>query len=215
MHSIHIVDDDPDIRTLLTQYLDRNGFDVQAYEDAESLLAGDLEADCIVLDIGLPGMDGLEACRQVRMRSAVPIIMLTAASDDVDRILGLELGADDYMGKPFNPRELVARIRATLRRGAMSGPPRLQLEQRRATFGAASVELTGAEHSLLECLLDHAPEVTTREALSHALHGRASLPFDRSVDTGISRLRQKLGTLGVTDSIRSVRGRGYVLVQPK
>lgn len=214
MPTVFIVDDDPDIRSLLSQYLTRNHYSVTAYSDAESVLATDLAADCIVLDVGLPGVDGLEACRQIRSRSSVPIIMLTAASDDVDRILGLELGADDYMGKPFNPRELLARIRAMLRRGGQAAPDKLLLDQRCATWGDNRVELTGAEYSLMECLLQHSPDLASRDQLSHALHGRNSRPFDRSIDTGISRLRQKLGSLGAPDVIRSVRGKGYVLVQP-
>ena len=219
MNHILLVDDDPEIRQLLTTYLSKNSFEVTAYADAESLLASDLSADCLILDIGLPGMDGLAACREVRNRSALPIIMLTAASDDVDRILGLELGADDYMGKPFNPRELLARIRALLRRVAPATPANNGLSllpnQRAVQFKQQVLELTGSEYSALEALLEGSPEVVTRDTLSYALHGRPASPLDRTVDTAVSRLRQKLTGIGAGDSIRNVRGKGYVLVQPE
>ena len=217
MNKLLLVDDDPDIRTLLTQYLTQNGFDVTAFADAESLLAGDLEGHALVLDIGLPGMDGLSCCREVRQRSDIPIIMLTAASDDVDRILGLELGADDYMGKPFNPRELLARLRAALRR--TQAMPKsavvLDIARRAVTLGPESIQLTGAEFEVMQVLLERHPDLANRDQLSHALHGRAALAFDRTVDTAISRLRQKLSSIGARDCIRSVRGKGYVLVQPQ
>ena len=117
MKQLAIIDDDPEILKLLDQYLIKNGFEVKAFSDGESFLASDeSKFSLVVLDLGLPGIDGLEVCRRLRQKSNVPIIMLTAASDDLDRILGLELGSDDYMGKPFNPRELLARIKALLRR---------------------------------------------------------------------------------------------------
>ena len=217
MAKLILVDDDPDIRYLLTQYLSKNGFAVTAFADAEALLASTLDGECLILDIGLPGMDGLAACRLVRQNSQMPIIMLTAASDDVDRILGLELGADDYMGKPFNPRELLARIRALLRRAAPvpSTGLALSVERRTVSFQGQSAELSGAEFAAFETLYREHPKVVSREQLSLALHGRKALAFDRTVDTAVSRLRQRLAQIGVDDCIRSVRGKGYVLVQPE
>lgn len=217
MAHLILVDDDPEIRQLLTDYLSQNGFAVTAYADAESLLAGEISGDCLVLDIGLPGMDGLACCRVVRQRSQIPIIMLTAASDDVDRILGLELGADDYMGKPFNPRELLARIRALLRRSATPIKPGLALsvDRRTVIYGEQQVELSGAEFAAFQTLFDLHPEVASREQLSQSIHGRNPLAFDRTVDTTVSRLRARLQGLGVDDCIRNVRGKGYVLVKPQ
>lgn len=217
MNKLLLVDDDPEIRSLLTQYLSHNGFVVEAFEDAESMLATSLQADALILDVGLPGMDGLACCKAVRSRSAIPIIMLTAASDDVDRILGLELGADDYMGKPFNPRELLARIRAALRRTQPAPATGLSLSEarRQVSFKGQVQELTGAEFNLMKLLFEQHPNLASRDQLSQALHGRQALAFDRTVDTTISRLRQKLAALGAGDCVRSVRGKGYVLVQPQ
>ena len=219
MSHILLVDDDPEIRDLLDQYLSQNAFTVTAFSDAESLLASDLNGDCLILDIGLPGMDGLAACKAVRQRAVIPIIMLTAASDDVDRILGLELGADDYMGKPFNPRELLARIRALLRRSVVHEPKDTQAivlnkAARAVEFQGVSVELTGAEFAACQVLIDSHPEVVDRNRLSQALHGRNAQPFDRTVDTAVSRLRGKLSMVNADGCIRSVRGKGYVWVNP-
>ena len=219
MSHILLVDDDPEIRVLLDQYLSQNAFTVTAFSDAETLLSSDLDGDCLILDISLPGMDGLAACRAVRERAEIPIIMLTAASDDVDRILGLELGADDYMGKPFNPRELLARIRALLRRSVaheFKDTQALVLNKgaRAIEFQGASVELTGAEFVACQVLVDAHPEVVNRNTLSQALHGRNAQPFDRTVDTAVSRLRSKLSKLNAEGCIRSVRGKGYVWINP-
>lgn len=215
-----LIDDDIEIRELLKQYLQMQGFTIDTFVDGESFLhtfAG--KFDLCILDIGLPGIDGLEVCRQLRQLSNLPIIMLTAASDDLDRILGLELGADDYMGKPFNPRELLARIRALLRRVEGGGVAetvtndRLMIDHtsRTASFGSVPLNLTGNEFNLLEVLADHAGEVLSRDAIGQLLHGRKILPYDRSIDTCISRLRGKLSECSHHDSIQSVRGKGYVL----
>lgn len=218
MHSVILVDDDRDIRELLSSYLEKNGFVVTAFESAEALLdAGLGTAELIILDVGLPGMDGLELCRELRRTCDLPIIMLTAASDDVDRILGLELGADDYMGKPFNPRELLARLKALLRRMAPrsetspESPLTLDTKQRLAFFNDKQLELTGAEYDLLCALLKRPGEVVSRDQLSIDLKGHPANAFDRSIDTLVSRLRSKLAQHTDIEPIKSVRGKGYLL----
>jgi two-component system OmpR family response regulator len=222
MQILALIDDDLDIRQLISQYLSQQGFEVVAYADGESFLQADMTRfDLAVLDLGLPGMDGLDVCRNLRQTSSLPVIMLTAASDDLDRILGLELGADDYMGKPFNPRELLARIKALLRRvqvqapdlGLASEAPKLHIDslKRSATFAGQPLPLTGAEFDLLNLLYQHRGEVLSRDAICQVLHGRNAQPYDRSIDTSISRLRNKLNEVA-QDSIQSVRGKGYVLV---
>jgi len=222
MQTLALIDDDLEIRQLLSQYLSQQGFKVIAFADGESFLKAEMtQFDLAILDIGLPGMDGLDVCRNLRQTSSLPVIMLTAASDDLDRILGLELGADDYMGKPFNPRELLARIKALLRRVQVQAPkqdslsdvPKLHIDslKRSASFAGTTLALTGAEFDLLKLLYQHHGEVLSRDAICQVLHGRNAQPFDRSIDTTISRLRQKLSPIA-QDSIQSVRGKGYVLV---
>lgn len=222
MQILALIDDDLDIRQLISQYLSQQGFEVVAYADGESFLKADMtQFDLAVLDIGLPGMDGLDVCRNLRQTSSLPVIMLTAASDDLDRILGLELGADDYMGKPFNPRELLARIKALLRRVQVQAPdltavseaPKLHIDslKRSVTFADTPLPLTGAEFDLLNLLYQHRGEVLSRDAICQVLHGRNAQPYDRSIDTSISRLRNKLNQVA-EESIQSVRGKGYVLV---
>ena len=222
MQTLALIDDDEEIRQLISQYLSQQGFEVVGFADGESFLQADMtHFDLAVLDIGLPGMDGLDVCRNLRQTSSLPVIMLTAASDDLDRILGLELGADDYMGKPFNPRELLARIKALLRRVQGPNPdqdiesnqPKLHIDslKRSATYSGTVLSLTGAEFDLLRLLYQHQGEVLSRDAICQVFHGRNAQPFDRSIDTSISRLRNKLN-LVAEDSIQSVRGKGYVLV---
>jgi two-component system OmpR family response regulator len=222
LHRLALVDDDNEIRTLLSDYLTKNGFEVRAYESAEALLEdGVVDNELLILDVTLPGMDGLALCRQVRNNLSVPIIMLTAASDDVDRILGLELGADDYMGKPFNPRELLARVKALLRRAVPTVTPLnstreaplvLDTVARTARFAGTELTLTGAEFDLLKVLLDHRGEIVSRDQLSTQLKGHPSAPYDRSIDTQVSRLRTKLSAVSNDDPIKSIRGKGYQLV---
>lgn len=222
MHKVTLVDDDNEIRELLSGYLEKNGFHVSAFGSAEALLDTGFEsAELIILDIGLPGMDGLELCRQIRQSSDVPIIMLTAASDDIDRILGLELGADDYMGKPFNPRELLARLKALLRRTTKQAAPAstpaqapliLDNNARSATLKGTRLDLTGAEFDLLKALNENPGEVISRDQLSIAVKGHPATPFDRSIDTQVSRLRAKLSQVCESDPIKSIRGKGYLLV---
>lgn len=220
MNHLVVVDDDPGIRELLSAYLTKNGYQVASFGSAEEFLENDaVDQDLLVLDVGLPGMDGLELCRQIRARSDVPIIMLTAACDDVDRILGLELGADDYLGKPFNPRELLARIKALLRRSKPtieSEPSSLRIDaaKRKVWYRGAEVVLTGAEFTLLQALAKHEGEIVSRDDLSIEVKGHPASPYDRSIDTLISRLRAKLSPVIEGEPIQAVRGRGYQLVLP-
>ena len=218
MKQLAIIDDDPEILKLLEQYLTKNGFEVRAFTDGESFLKAD-ESDLslIVLDIGLPGIDGLEVCKRVRQKSNIPIIMLTAASDDLDRILGLELGSDDYMGKPFNPRELLARIKALLRRSEIKEEDVdnnivMNYAARSAFIGGQELELTGTEFDLLCVFHKQIGTVLSRDEIGELLHGRKIDPLDRSIDTIVSRLRHKLSAHFDGEIIQSVRGKGYVLL---
>ena len=218
MKHLAIIDDDPEILKLLEQYLTKNGFEVKAFTDGESFLKAD-ESDfsLIVLDIGLPGIDGLEVCKRVRQKSNIPIIMLTAASDDLDRILGLELGSDDYMGKPFNPRELLARIKALLRRSEIKEEDVdnnivMNYAARSAFIGGQELELTGTEFDLLCVFHKQIGTVLSRDEIGELLHGRKVDPLDRSIDTIVSRLRHKLSSHFDGEIIQSVRGKGYVLL---
>ena len=223
MQKIALIDDDEEIRQLLSDYLNKNGFEIIAFADGETfLLAERNQFDLAVLDIGLPGIDGLEVCRRLRQNSNMPIIMLTAASDDFDRILGLELGADDYMGKPFNPRELLARIKALLRR--VSTPTSdedihthiiMDEASRSAKVNDIELELTGAEFDLLCVFTKQVGVVLGRDKIGELLHGRRMQPFDRSIDTTVSRLRHKLSKYFEGEIIQSVRGKGYVLLSRK
>lgn len=225
---ILIVDDDQEIRELLESYLKKNGYAVQALEDGSRLLQqlqSEPPIDLIVLDLMMPGDDGFSLCRQVRVESQVPIIMLTASAEDTDRIVGLEMGADDYIAKPFNPRELLARIKAVLRR---SGPIdaaaakgrflqfadwRLDTVNRDLIDGAGVVmPLSGADYNLLLLFLEHPNQVLSRDDLLGITRGREASPYDRSIDVQLSRLRQRLGEDAKDPHIiKTVRGAGYVL----
>ena len=220
MTKLAIIDDDEEILKLLDEYLVKNGFGVEGFADGESFLSRDVtEFGLLILDIGLPGIDGLEICRRLRQKSNIPIIMLTAASDDLDRILGLELGADDYLGKPFNPRELLARIKALLRRTHIDSEEETSGEQieinnaaRKASIAGTELELTGAEFDLLCVFHKNIGTVMGRNEIGELLHGRRIDPLDRSIDTNVSRLRQKLSDHFEGEIIQSVRGKGYVLL---
>ena len=220
MTKLAIIDDDKEILELLNEYLEKNGFSVEGFADGESFLTRDeSEFSLLVLDIGLPGIDGLEICRRLRQKSSIPIIMLTAASDDLDRILGLELGADDYLGKPFNPRELLARIKALLRRthtdsAEESSVDKIEINNagRKASIAGKELELTGAEFDLLCVFHKNIGTVLSRNEIGELLHGRRIDPLDRSIDTNVSRLRQKLSDHFEGEIIQSVRGKGYVLL---
>jgi DNA-binding response OmpR family regulator len=221
---ILVVDDDAALCELLSEYLEREGYEVESAADGEAGAASAVERrfDLVVLDVMLPGLGGFEVLRRVRALSNVPVIMLTARGEDVDRIVGLELGADDYLPKPFNPRELAARMRAVLRRsrGEPAGrrPQRLlevddvtlDLGARTVQRGGEELQLTGLELALLEALLRGAGEVMRREELYREVLGRRASPFDRSLDVHISNLRRKLGPLpGGQERIKTVRGVGY------
>ena len=218
MKQLAIIDDDPEILKLLDQYLTKNSFEVDAFTDGESFLKeGESKYSLIILDIGLPGIDGLEVCKKVRQKSNIPIIMLTAASDDLDRILGLELGSDDYMGKPFNPRELLARIKALLRRSEIKEMDVdnnivMNYAARSAFIGGKELELTGTEFDLLCVFHKQIGKVLSRDEIGELLHGRRVDPLDRSIDTIVSRLRHKLSSHFDGEIIQSVRGKGYVLL---
>ena len=224
-----IVDDDREIRTLLAQYLEKHDFRTTAVADGREMrrVLERSHVDLIVLDLMLPGEDGLSLCRELRARSQVPILMLTARGEDVDRIIGLELGADDYLAKPFNPRELLGRIRAILRRAAHAprdpspatvrgfafGGWRLDTITRALTDAAGkAVALSGAEYRLLAVLLGAGNRVLTRAQLTELLRGRDADPFDRSIDVRVSRLRQLLGDdARAPQIIKTVYGEGYVI----
>jgi two-component system OmpR family response regulator len=224
-----VVDDDAEIRSLLRDYLGRNGYRVTVAADGKGLWAAlkTISPDLIVLDLMLPGDDGLTLCRDLRAQSEVPIIMLTARGEETDRIVGLELGADDYVSKPFSPRELLARMKSVLRR-ARSLPANLRREDARAfrfagwTLDAATrnltapdgvvVPLSGTEYKLLRILLDHPGRVLSRDQLVELMMSRDAGPFDRALDVQVSRLRHRLGEDAKEPAIvKTVRGQGYVL----
>ena len=223
--SILIVDDDVELCAMLEEFLGGEGMTIACVHDGvtgRERALDDAGLDAVVLDVMMPGANGFDVLREIRRHSNVPVIMLTARGDDTDRIVGLELGADDYLPKPFNPRELAARLRAVWRRGKPNSGQgaghsirigRLQIDtgSRQARGASGEVALTGAEFSLLELLAATPGEVRSREELSRHALGRDALPFDRSVDTHVSRLRQKLEDADAGVAIRNVRGRGYCL----
>jgi two-component system, OmpR family, response regulator len=229
MDRILIVDDDVEIRQLLVDYLSRNGFEAVSAGSGREM--GEMLArhaiDLVVLDLMLPDANGLDLCRKLRAQSSLPVLMLTARGEEADRIVGIEMGADDYLVKPFSPRELVARIRAILRR-TRSLPPNLAPDlQRCLVFAgwkldtatrvltspdAMAIPLSGAEYRLLRILLDHPNRVLHRDQLIELIHGRDAEPYDRAIDVQISRLRQRLRDDGREAAlIKTVRGEGYVL----
>jgi two-component system response regulator CpxR len=228
---ILIVDDDPELCDLVKQYLEPEGFAVSAvHSGAEGMEAG-LEAnyDLIVLDVMLGDAKGFDLLRELRQRVRTPVLMLTAKGDEFDRVLGLEMGADDYMPKPFSPRELLARIGAILRRSGwraqegtvprpasiLSGDLELDLASHSAKKSGEHVHLTSAEFDLLHLFLESPGKVLTREDLAERFLGRKFSPFDRSVDLHVSNLRRKLGPQpDGTERIRSVRGIGYLYAWP-
>jgi DNA-binding response OmpR family regulator len=220
-----IIDDDVELCRMLEEFLSGEGLDVVSEHDGRSgqrRAVEDSSLDAVVLDVTMPGANGFDVLREIRHHRQVPVIMLTARGDDTDRIVGLELGADDYLSKPFNPRELSARLRAVWRRSQPAeargedtswriGRLSIRPLRREANTPEGTLPLTGAEFSLLECLAEHPGQLRSKDELSEYALGRAAQPFDRSVDTHISRLRQKLDDVGAGVSIRNVRGRGYCL----
>lgn len=228
MHRLLVVDDDSDIRNLLAEQLGRAGYAMSTAADGNEMrqvLARE-HIDLIVLDLNLPREDGLALCRELRVRSTTPVIMLTARSEPIDRVLGLEMGADDYLAKPFEPRELLARIRNVLRRTEALPANMEPLAMRRALFSGwvfdlehrhlidpakRVVMLSGAEFRLLRVLVAHANKVLSREQLVSLSSGRNYESQDRAIDLQISRLRQKLTDAGGADGlIKTVRNEGYV-----
>jgi len=226
---ILIVDDDPEIRQLLVDYLLRNGCDaVPAANGREMGQMLERHAiDLVVLDLMLPDADGLSLCRDLRAKSNLPVLMLTARGEEADRIVGIEMGADDYLVKPFSPRELLARIKGILRR-TRSLPPNLKPDAQRCLLFAGwkldtatrvltspagvATPLSGAEFRLLRILLDHPNRVLNRDQLVELIHGREAEPYDRAIDVQVSRLRQRLQDDGrEARLIKTVRGEGYVL----
>jgi two-component system response regulator CpxR len=220
---ILIVDDDRALCGLLAEYLQREGFAVDTAHDAEAALAQlrnpTLRPDLLILDVMMPGRDGLDTLRELRMQHRLPVIMLSAKGEPVDRVIGLELGADDYLSKPCLPRELLARVRAQLRRNAPAtaanlqvGALRLQPGERRAFIGEQELLLTGAEFMLLLALAQRAGELVDKASLTRLALGRELERFDRSIDVHVSRLRHKLAEASAqSPRIESVRGSGYLM----
>lgn len=208
---------------MLKEYLGRNGFRVITAHRGDSglTLSRERSWNLILLDVMLPGMNGLEVLKQIRAASDTRVVLLTARGEDVDRIIGLEIGADDYLPKPFNPRELLARMRAVLRRTLNSSPAdsvtlrvqslELDAAARKATQGSRRLELTDVEFALLETLMRSPGKVVSREELSEKALGRKFDPFDRSLDMHISRLRRKLNEDDAGEQVKTVRGAGYQL----
>jgi two-component system OmpR family response regulator len=228
-NTILIVDDDRDIRQLLADYLDNNGYSTLMACDGNAMWEAldKSSVDLIVLDLNMPGDDGLTLCRNLRAKSALPVIMLTARSEPLDRILGLEMGADDYLPKPFEPRELLARIRSVLRRTHANSYSNQSESPQKIKFGDWTLDLvarhlispddmiialSGSEFRLLNIFLNQANEVLNRDQLLNLTQGRDADPFDRSIDIQISRLRQKLKEDARSPQIiKTVRNGGYVL----
>jgi two-component system OmpR family response regulator/two-component system phosphate regulon response regulator OmpR len=227
--TIYVIDDDPGIRELVAEYLTSQGYAVETAEGAaalDRLLAARLP-DLLVLDWMMPGEDGLSIARRLRAQPGFPpIIMLSARGEDIDRIIGLEVGADDYLPKPFNPRELLARIRAVLRRGGAVapaaaesarvvrfGPYGVNLDARTLSRDGAEIPLTGGEYELLEIFVTHANRALSRDWLMDQLRGFERDPFDRSIDVRVNRLRKKIEDDPANPAyIRTQRGQGYLFV---
>lgn len=226
---ILVVDDDREIRSLLGEYLQKQGYRVTAVADGKGLRAAMVNShpDLVILDLMLPGEDGLSLCRELRAKSELPVIMLTARGDQTDRIVGLEIGADDYVAKPFSPRELLARIKSVLRR-ARALPENLKREESGLfrfagwTLDAATrnltspqgvvVALSGTDYRLLRIFVDHPNRVLNRDQLIDLMLSRDAGPYDRAIDVQVSRLRQRLGEDAKEPAIiKTVRGQGYVL----
>jgi two-component system response regulator CpxR len=229
MDCILVVDDDIELCSLVQEYLTSEGFTSQAVHDGEVGLQRGLSGEyaLVVLDVMLPGINGFEVLRRLRSVSKIPVLLLTARGEDVDRIVGLEIGADDYLPKPFNPRELVARIRAILRRAKPGkstdaapeiltvGDVELDPATRNVFRSGAPVDLTSVEFNLLEVLLREAGRVVTRERLVNAVLSRKFMPFDRSIDMHVSKVRRKLGdSEESSDHIKTIRGVGYMFARP-
>jgi len=230
MDGVLVIDDDVELCGLVSEYLGGEGFTVECVHDGKRGLEHALRGNhlLVVLDVMLPGMNGFEVLRHLREKSHIPVLLLTARGEDVDRIVGLEIGADDYLPKPFNPRELVARIRAILRRtkngDRAASPPQIvrvgdiELDPATRTVRQAGslIELTSVEFNLLELLLREAGRVVSRERLVNAVLSRKFSPFDRSIDMHVSKVRKKLGdSEGAPEHIKTIRGVGYIFSRPR
>jgi two-component system OmpR family response regulator len=224
---ILVVDDDREIRDLLARFLGRHGYRVTGARDGQELrkAIANWSIDLVILDLMLPGEDGLSLCRDLRARSQIPVIMVTVMGEEADRILGLEMGADDYLAKPFNPRELIARVKAVLRRtrsGAVSAADAGRILRfsgwtldrglrRLQSPNGLNVDLSTSEFDLLAAMAEHPQQVLSRDQLLDLTHGRAEAPFDRSIDMQVSRLRRKIEVDPKEPQlIRTVRGGGYI-----
>jgi len=227
---ILVIDDDVELCSLVGEYLEPEGFQIEAVHDGNRGLERALSGDhlLVVLDVMLPGLNGFDVLRRLRTTSRIPVLLLTARGEDVDRIVGLEIGADDYLPKPFNPRELVARIRAILRRTQVAeetqeipeiirvGEIELDPATRTVRQNGKPLDLTSVEFNLLQVLLREAGRVVTREHLVDAVLSRKFSPFDRSIDMHVSKVRKKLGDSDTgTDHIKTVRGVGYIFARPR
>ncbi|HEV8027037.1 MAG TPA: response regulator [Stellaceae bacterium] len=224
MARILIVDDDPAIREVVRFALDRAGFEIAQAGDGRSALEhfADVAPDLVVLDVLLPGLDGLDVCRELRRRSTVPILFLSSKDEEVDRIVGLEIGGDDYLVKPFSPRELVARVKVLLRRAAASALPpaegpvlrhgrlTLDLERARAAWDDREVALTATEFAILRTLLRRPGKVYSRDNLMDGAYGVGKVVSDRTIDSHVRRLRAKFAALGA-EPIETLHGFGYKL----
>jgi DNA-binding response OmpR family regulator len=217
-----LVEDEESIGSLVRAYLEQSGYRVAWVRSGEEALSNldQLAPRLVILDIGLPGADGFDVCREIRTRSAVPILMLTARDEEADRVAGLEVGADDYVSKPFSPRELAARVKAVLRRSEPAAPLMQRFEigdvvldpqAREVTVAGEPVELTGKEFDLLAYLLENAGIVVSRDQLLDRVWGMTYAGGTRTVDVHVAQLRRKLGR---PDSIRTFRGSGYKAVKP-
>ena len=224
-----VVDDDREIRRLLDEYLTQSGYRVTGVGDGRSMRRAldEHRIDLVVLDLMLPGEDGLSLCRSLRAQSNIPVLMLTARGSEIDRIVGLEMGADDYLAKPFNPRELLARVKSILRRAKSLPHRQVAADVSRLRFGEWTLDvatrnikaadglvvpLSGAEFRLLSIFLEHPQVELSRDQLLELVSGRETIPFDRSIDVLIGRLRKRLNDDGKEPTlIKTVRGAGYVL----
>ena len=224
MMQLLLIDDDKELSSMLGEYLAAEGFVIEhAYDGREGVeMALSKQYDALVLDVMMPKLDGFEVLRRIRTESAVPVIMLTAKGDDVDRIVGLEIGADDYLPKPFNPRELLARLRAILRRAhsvqqpqqdqtLTIGPLEIAPASRSALVSGDALDLTSTEFNLLQVLVKQAGQIVTKESLSEHGLGRSLEKYDRSIDMHMSNLRKKLAQKNIGEMIITVRGQGYQL----
>ena len=226
MDRLLIIDDDPELRGLLATYLSNEGFAVEQADNGESGLQQALSGDyaAIVLDIMLPGLNGIELLKQLRRQADTPVVMLTARGDDLERIIGLELGADDYLPKPCNPRELLARIKAVLRRSSAAAPGAGRAEllqagelcldstQHQLRYGGQDLRLTNAEYKLLALLMRRVGQVVPKEELYRQALGRSCTAYDRSLDMHISNIRKKIAVHCARELLVNIRGIGYKLV---